>query len=267
MLTEEGLADYTRANLLQTLGDALRAMHGREDWAWILRGAGRIHAQAIPARDKAARLQPVEALVALGEDMMRAAEHDRYRTDVERATLYRDGLLVAFLIRRPLRMKNVAAIWLGERLSQRGADWWLSFEQEDMKAGRQFECSWPPELTYALECYLSAHRLNLLGPDATSSASEALWVSRNGTAMNSLALSFRIKHRTQEAFGTAINPHLFRDIAATTIATADPMNVADAARVLGHARLATTEKHYIHARMEVASHAYQAAVTAARGEP
>ena len=49
------------------------------------------------------------------------------------------------------------------------------------------------------------------------------------------------------AFGKAMSPHLFRDAAATTMATADPGNVRVAAPVLGHRTFAPTERHYIQA--------------------
>jgi len=76
---------------------------------------------------------------------------------------------------------------------------------------------------------------------------EAVWVSADGSPMSREALLGRIELRTREAFGTAINPHAFRDAAATTLAVADPARIRAAAPLLGHRSLATTEKHYIQA--------------------
>jgi integrase/recombinase XerD len=53
-----------------------------------------------------------------------------------------------------------------------------------------------------------------------------------------------VRARTKDAFGEAVNPHLFRDAAATTLAIADPVNVRLAAPLLGHRTFATTERYY-----------------------
>jgi integrase len=41
-----------------------------------------------------------------------------------------------------------------------------------------------------------------------------------------------------------MNPHLFRDAAATTLAIHDPQHVRIAAPLLGHRTFATTERYY-----------------------
>jgi integrase len=69
---------------------------------------------------------------------------------------------------------------------------------------------------------------------------------------------------TRRYLGVAVNPHLFRDCAATSIAVLDPGHVHIAARVLGHATLATTEKHYNQAQALEASRAHAAAIRAIR---
>ena len=62
------------------------------------------------------------------------------------------------------------------------------------------------------------------------------------------SLTAMVKQRTQERFGHALNPHLFRDCAATDIAAHDPEHARIAAPVLGHADFRTTEAHYVHAQ-------------------
>ena len=54
-----------------------------------------------------------------------------------------------------------------------------------------------------------------------------------------------------------MNPHLFRDCAATTIATNDPEHVHVITSILGHSSLATSEHYYNHARSLQAAHSYQ----------
>jgi len=72
--------------------------------------------------------------------------------------------------------------------------------------------------------------------------------------------------RTKEAFGTPINPHSFRHIASTTIATANPAGVTDVMAVLGHASLKTSEKHYNKATTAAAFRTHQETIAALREE-
>ena len=70
--------------------------------------------------------------------------------------------------------------------------------------------------------------------------------------MTQMAIYDRIRARTKEQFGIALNPHLFRDSAATTMAIADPANVRLAAPLLGHRTFTTTERYYRQARAQEA---------------
>ena len=66
------------------------------------------------------------------------------------------------------------------------------------------------------------------------------------------------------AFGEPINLHLFRDIAATTIATRDPAHVGIARDLLAHGDLRSLERHYIQADQTTAARTYQTAIKAER---
>jgi len=78
--------------------------------------------------------------------------------------------------------------------------------------------------------------------------------------MTQMAIYDRIRERTKVKFGTALNPHLFRDAAATTIAIADPAYVRLAAPLLGHRTFSTTEKYYQQAKTYEAHQAYMKAL-------
>jgi integrase len=250
MLRAAGNADNTVASRLQQLCNALRAIDPTGDWAWIHRASARLYAKAVLVRDPVNRMQPAEDVIQLGLDLMHAAEHDRFRTPCDRATMFRDGLMIAFLIQRPFRSANLTGIALGRHLEQRGGQWRLFFEGDETKGGETIECSWPPSLVDALERYLEVHRKELLkGGAARRRSTDALWISRQGKAMGASAASYQICARTKETFGKPINPHTFRHIAATTIATSNPEGVADIQGVLGHSSMSASEKHYNRAKM------------------
>ena len=66
-------------------------------------------------------------------------------------------------------------------------------------------------------------------------------------------------HRASHPGGVrqGLNPHLFRDIVATMIATEDPEHVHMILPILSHRSLKTSEKHYNHAKSLDASRRYQ----------
>ena len=70
----------------------------------------------------------------------------------------------------------------------------------------------------------------------------------------------RIVRVTKDVFGTPINPHLFRDIAVTTVADQTPENIGITAPLLGHINPKTTEDHYIHANQLSAGRRYRHSV-------
>jgi integrase/recombinase XerD len=70
--------------------------------------------------------------------------------------------------------------------------------------------------------------------------------------------------RTHEGLGQPINPHLFRDCAATSVEVDDPAHVGIASRLLGHRTRSTTERYYNQARSVEASRLMQKSFLARR---
>lgn len=264
-LKAAGLADYSVTARVAQLGDALRALAPEGDWKWIGRGAARIGSSAVPVRDVTSRMRPPEEILELGLDLMEAAESDRFRTDRERATLYRDGLVLGLLVMRPMRVQNIAGLVIGRTLERRGERWWLSFREGEMKGVEAFEAPWPDLLTPLLARYLKVHRPELLKCATRPKRNDSdLWISRRGGRMTVGAVTFQVIDRTRAEFGEGINPHTFRHIAATTIASVTPDNVTDIASVLGHTSLDVSEKHYTKARTVLAGRAYQETISSLR---
>ena len=149
---------------------------------------------------------------------------------------YRDGLIVALLAARPLRLRNFVALELGRHLVRAGEGWRLVIPGAETKTGRPLELPFPAVLVPALERYLAVHRPVLAARPGRGQgqAGAALWLSAEGGPLSEVTLGFLVKARTRAAFGRAVNPHLFRDAAATSVAIEDPARVRIAAQVLGH---------------------------------
>ncbi len=254
------VARYTVLCRIEDLYGVMRVIAPGQDWAWLRQAANRLRATAVTARDKELRVRPSQALYALGVSLMREAEACEGPTPLGRAMRYRDGLVIAFLATRPLRRSNFAAIVLGTNLVRTEGCCWLHFEASETKNHRPIDVPLPTELTPYVDRYLDHHRSALLrGRD-----SPYLWISKNGAAMAGISIYGRITALTRDAFGVAINPHLFRDCAATSVAIDDPEHVHISAALLGHASLKTTQRHYDQSRMLSAGRRYQNELLALR---
>jgi integrase/recombinase XerD len=265
-----GLAGYTVAGLLQQLSNTLKAIAQDGDWVWIQRASSRLHSAAQPVRDVNSRIQPAQDVLTLGYDLMRLAEQDRFRTDLDRAKMFRDGLIIALLILRPLRSANLCSITIGQHLQLSGEQWRLSFDAGETKGRKPIDCSWPDQLVGSLERYIAVHRqvlIKLRDGSITTKSSAALWISTRGDQMGPDAISVQVGDRTEQTFGTAINLHSFRHMAATTIATADPEGVTDIMEVLAHSTMRTSEVHYNRAKMIDAARIYHETIRQLRRKP
>jgi integrase/recombinase XerD len=190
---------------------------------------------------KRSRLQEPASLVDLGFLLMQQAEAGVHASARKNAAVFRTGLQVALLAMRPLRMRNFTSIRIGLHLVREGDTWWLRFEREETKTRQLIEAPFPTELYPALERYLCHYR-DLLA--AGRCHGDQLWLGYRFKPQSQHTLQLSLARVTQRAFGKPINPHLFRDCAATSIAIQDPSAVRIAAAVLGHGNFASTEKHY-----------------------
>lgn len=255
-LTQELVSAYLRerrdqvapATLHAAIADLrnfARVAYPDHDWAWMARLEAAVRQRRGAARDKRPRLRPSADLLALGEELMRrsSATGLTARKDL---LAYRDGLMLAFLAARPLRLRSFAALTLGESLQWQGGSWWILLGPEATKNRRPLELPLPEVLAAPLAHYLAQVRPGLLGTAAAAAdpTSGALWVSLRRTRMSPASIYAQITLHTGKAFGTPVNPHLFRDCAATSLALASPRAVRAGAGVLGHARYDTTQRHY-----------------------
>jgi integrase len=230
------------------------------DWSFICRIAASIRARHKPAREKRHRLVPIERLFELGLDLMAAA--DTEATPLRRFKTYRDGLLIAALASRPLRRQNLTGLVLGRTLVQRGDRWWIQIPAAETKTNDPIEEPWPDMLMPHLETYLADHRASVVA--LRGSCSNALWLAMYGPPMTHVGIYDCIVTRTREGLGHAVNPHLFRDAAATSIAIEDPAHVGIASRLLGHRNSLTTERYYNQARSIEAARLMQKSLLARR---
>ena len=261
-------APMTVQGRIGQLGRAMRALAPNGDWRWLSRISDRLRAEAVSVREKRTRMQEANELVELGARLMCTAASTDDHFAIQRAGLYRDGLIIVLLALRPLRLRTLAAITVGQHLSLREDVWWLSFGAADTKTRQPMEMPFPAVLVPALELYLAHYRSVLLVGKPVSGqvrpATDGLWIARGGQMMGKDAIRFQVTAHTERAFGKSVHPHLFRDCVATTIAIEDPEHVRIIAQILGHTTLATAERHYNQAGTLEASRRYHATLRTLR---
>jgi len=126
-------APYTVLCRIQELFDAMRMMAPEADWGWLAGVYRGLRARAVPARDKLSRLRQIDELAILGERLMDEAGSALEWSARRRAVLFRDGLMIALLAYRPVRLKNFAMMRLGRHLTKVSGCWQMLFDAEETK--------------------------------------------------------------------------------------------------------------------------------------
>ena len=228
---------------------ALRAIAPGTDLDWLAQLQHRWARLAQP-RERRGKMVDARRLFALGVTLMTAA---KAASDTRAAARdYRDGLLLALLVSRPLRRKNLAELEIGVHLLAVGDGFLVSISADSTKSGQPLEFEVPEDLVPYLAHYLSDVRTRF--PNAHRHA--GLWPSSKGARLGADAIYDLVCRRTRAAFGHEISPHLFRSIAATTLVRDAPAQSLMASDLLGHAAPATTDQYYTRARTLAASRRY-----------
>jgi integrase/recombinase XerD len=259
------VAAETRAIRVQRLVMLVRNAKPAGTWQWLLQMRRSLEAASRSqgsARRKGERIVPSSRLYDAGVRLLERTSAGARLTSFARASAVRDGLMIALLAARPLRLKNFAGLCIGMHLRVSSDGYLIDVPADECKTGRAIETFVPEELCPWLAQYLEWHRPLLLA----GRAFDHVWINRSGRPFGLSSMSWRICELTQRLIGARVNPHLFRDCAATTIATVDPDHARMIAPLLGHATLRTAELHYNHARGLEAGRKYQAAIRQLRQE-
>jgi integrase len=176
--------------------------------------------------------------LALGLELIRRGETNKHLTDLGRARLVRDGLMIAFLALCPIRLHNLAKMCLGRQLRRVCEVWWLILEADETKAGRPDERPIPGIVAEAIERWLG-HWRPVFHP-----SDDSFWPSIKGGSLAYTYVGHIITETTRRELGVAVNPHLFRDCAVYTVAIHAGDRMGIASELLQHTDQSTVEKYY-----------------------
>ena len=254
------VAPVTLANRLIDLGEAIRVMCPGADLSLLRLAATRMSARAKPSRNKRARYVHPQALIGLGTALLAESDTGEVRAPIWRALRARNGLMILFVATRGLRLANLAMIKIGRHLVPCENGYRLQFEPGETKNRRPLEMVLPAFLTQPINRYIEVHRPILMG----DCESDKMWLSHSRTELTSHSIYCRFCELTERHLGLSVNPHLFRDCAATAIAIEDPKHVGIASTILHHTDPRIRDMHYIQAQGIEAMREVQADIAARR---
>lgn len=253
-LRAEGRASFTVWSYIDHLDHFLKVTDPAAERTALRRVVNRLKAAAKTMRDITARIMPAEqilgrALTWLDETAMRPP-----RRPSSPLVDIRDGLMIALVICRPLRLSSLANLRIGRHLVRRDDGYALYLDEEDVKTGLPLDFPLPEALTPWMDHYLDVVRPQLL----CGNFSERLWINRYGGEMKPHNISGRFKKATPRILGKRMSAHDFRYAAATSYAIEDPEHVKATKALLGHTTLRMAEAHYNKAQGIEASRSYHA---------
>jgi integrase len=261
-----GVGFYTKARRLIGLYVCLRTLSPKSDWNWLLKVGKECERIAKATKEPPDSLPLTPDLAGAGIELLRRSA-DVDHSDLERAVLYRDGLLICFLAFVAPRRHALHAMSVSSHLTKQGETWVIEWPPEDIKGRRRgVRRELPHILGATLERYFEVHHRVLMAGAKNLAGAKGLpvWATVHGSRMSEDQISKRVKQWTEEILGVAVNVHAFRHSGATTLAVLHPEHIALATSWLGHASPDTAASFYILAESVDASTRFTTAIDALR---
>ncbi len=234
------VSSVTAYNCIAKLRRVARLIAPSVDFTWLSEIENDL-ALVMEPRSKFERFVFTQVLVEAG--LRLAAEARESRTNALSAACgVRNGLMIALLALRPIRLKNFAGLELGTTFQKDQDHWWITLSGKATKNRRPDDRRIPELLYPAIDLYLGQSRPALLSKGAETNA---LWISSTtGKAMTKKNLGTLISKITLETVGVDVSPHLFRTAGASTSALLVGELPHLGSALLGHTDPRLTEEHY-----------------------
>ena len=248
-LRRQDLAPYTLRNRIFELYAVMSALASSRDWSWLRTRAVQLDRRALAIADRS--LPPVLAADLVARSSKELRRRIGRPVSHREALAYRNWLMILTLTVLPICLRNFAALSL-KHLERRNGTWWVDIDGSETKTGRPHAALIPTDVCRFLDHYLSHVRPHF----AHDTGTDKVWLSRSGTPMAEHTIYITVTDLTKRAFGTPLNPHLFRRIFATSVSIANPEAIEGARAALGHTTRRTTQDHYNRASSITAARAH-----------
>jgi hypothetical protein len=169
------------------------------DLAWLRDIENDLALEMRPA-SKFHRIVDSDVIIDAGLILMEEADAANQKTALDRAILYRNGLMIALLALCPIRPKNFSSLVLDQNIRRIGDNWLIVLSANETKETGSDIRPVRPFLTPYIDRYLSAHR------PAFKCASKAFWAGRYGKPLGYSAVENIVTETTRQRVGVAISP-------------------------------------------------------------
>lgn len=194
-------------------------------------------------------LRPFPTLLKAAQVALQEAEDfcrkpARTKSDkVKQAVAFHNALLFALLILRPLREGNIIDLALGRGLLKNpDGTHDLVVSSVDEKGRKPYRVAFPRVLEKPLEEYLTKWR-----PILNQKNSDRVFMTRRGGRLTPKLLIDRTTTLGEKHLRIKnLNPHFFRSLVVSSYLIQFPNQTETVRQLLGHRRLETTLKYYIH---------------------
>jgi integrase len=239
-------------NCVYKLRRASQLLAPTVDFSWLAEIEKDL-ALVMEPRSKFNRLVFTDRLVEAG--LILVAEAQEFaNNDLARARGVRNGLMIALLALCPIRLRNFAALEIGQTFKEIYGRWWIALPRMSTKSRRADERPVPASLNCYIDVYLNQSRPVLLG---SRPPTDALWISSTtGRPMTTKNMGILVSKITFETLGMDVSPHLFRTAAASTAAAYGGNTPHLASALLNHTDPRVTEEHYNRATSISAAETY-----------
>lgn len=237
---ERGRSPRTIKNHVVNLYVISKAMAPLTDWVWLNTAVKRLTYKA--NRHSLPAPHPIDARQVFQWSLryMKKTAADDSLSAKKQAIHFRQALLIGFLIAWPVRRRALLAMRVDHHIRSTSDGFTVWFDPEDMKDAKGRNVQLHGALVAPMRAYLDTYRPLLLNGNQT----DALWINQYGDGITPDGLSRELPKVMARHLGVGIRTHAFRHIAATTIAEFDPERANIIRDILGHATLATSERHY-----------------------
>ncbi len=228
---QQRVQSVTVASYVIGLSEALRVMQPGHKRTFIKAVVASLKRQARPSRDYTSRLCAPSELYDAG--VRRMLKIVPAIDAIGAALRYGDGLMMALLAAKALRLRNLTQMRVGIHLV-RLADgrYEVRFARSETKTHVEIKSVLPASLSSHIDVWLRVHRPLLLA----GKGSDAMWLKADGQPMTDDAIYRRFCAASFDELERRINPHLARRINATGLAIAAPELVEIIPGLLDHSK-------------------------------
>lgn len=250
-------ADYTVTGRFAEVQTALQVFQPRGDHRWVTHPHGIAISDHLPMRKRELTLYAPLDLFLWGLELMEKAKD--LSGPRRRQVQMRDGLLIAILAFRGLRLRSVLSLTLGKNILRdpESGLWRVDLSPVDVKNERYINMCLPEILEPWLDRYVEVERQELLG----GNQSDAFWINWGGKPLREKGLDKRIRWHSAKRFGQAetFGTHRFRHCIASALPMILPEHPGLAASIL-HISHGVLDKHYDRSSAVLAFRTYHAAL-------